>query len=147
MYVDESGFAANAYRTHGYAPIGQRLYGLKPGRRSARTSLLAAFCERRLLHSWLFQGTCNANLFNQWLSQALCPHLTEKHVVILDNAAFHKSKKTAALIRATGAQLLYLPPYSPDLNPIEHAFANIKRFRQQHSHLPLDEVIKVFDSS
>lgn len=68
-------------------------------------------------------------------------------MVILDNAAFHKSAKTAALIRATGAQLLYLPPYSPDLNPIEHAFANIKRFRRHHAHLSLDEVIKVFDSA
>jgi putative transposase len=86
-------------------------------------------------------------LFNQWLRQELCPTLTANHVVILDNATFHKSQKTQSLIHATGAKLLYLPPYSPDLNPIERQFGVIKRYREYHAHLSLTEIINVFDSS
>ena len=78
----------------------------------------------------LFPGACDTLAFNAWLEHQLCPLLDETHVVILDNAPFHKGSETQRLIAETGASLLFLPPYAPELNPIEKDFANIKRSRQ-----------------
>ena len=75
----------------------------------------------------------------------LCPLLDETHVVIMDNASFHKGSETAALIRGSGARLLFLPPYSPELNPIEKDFANIKRRRQYNAETSIDDIIKVYN--
>lgn len=75
----------------------------------------------------------------------LCPLLDDNHVVIMDNASFHKGSETAALIRGSGADLLFLPPYSPELNPIEQDFANIKRIRQYNAETSIDDIIKVYN--
>lgn len=73
-----------------------------------------------------FQGTCNTRFFNAWLQQVLIPCLKPGQVLILDNASFHRSKESKALVEAAGCKLMFLPPYSPDLNPIEKYWANIK---------------------
>ena len=73
-----------------------------------------------------FQGTCNTELFNTWLKQVLIPELKPGQVLILDNASFHKSEISRKLVEAAGCKLLFLPPYSPDLNPIEKYWANLK---------------------
>ena len=74
----------------------------------------------------------------------LCPLLDDSHVVIMDNASFHKGSEMEALIRSSGASLLFLPPYSPELNPIEKDFANIKRMRQYNAETSIDDIIKVY---
>lgn len=74
-----------------------------------------------------FEGTCDANLFNEWLKQMLIPNLIPGQVLILDNASFHKSTESQKLVEAAGCKILFLPPYSPDLNPIEKYWANMKR--------------------
>lgn len=81
---------------------------------------------------------------NTWLWEMLCPLLTEKHVVILDNAGLHKRSQIVGRISSCGARLLFLPPYSPELNPIEKDFANIKRMRQYTAEASIDEFIKVY---
>ena len=144
IFVDESGFEPDAYRCYGYARRGVRLHGLRSGQRRPRTNLLACRHKGRLRAPWLFEGACNTALFNQWLEQELCPVLGEGTVVVMDNAVFHKSKRTRELIEATGAILLYLPPYSPDLNPIEHSFGTMKRRRSNAPHLSLDELVASF---
>ena len=131
-------------RLFGYSPIGQRIYGLKSGQKRPRTSLLAAQIGRNLEAPLLFQGTCNTEVFNTWIEEQLLPLLHEKSLVIMDNAIFHKSQKTKDLIESKGAKLLFLPPYSPDLNPIEKKFGSLKRFRQYNAHLSLDEIIKIY---
>jgi isftu1 transposase len=73
-----------------------------------------------------YQGTCDANLFNLWLKDFLLPSLGPGYTLVMDNAAFHKSEDTRDLIEGAGCQLLFLPPYSPDLNPIEKCWANLK---------------------
>ena len=78
-------------------------------------------------------------------SEMLCPLLDDTHVLIMDNASFHKGSETAALIRDSGASLLFLPPYSPELNPIEKDFANIKRIRQYNAETSIDDIIKVYN--
>ena len=92
----------------------------------------------------LFQGASDALAFNVWLEHQLCPLLDETHVVIMDNASFHKGSETARLIAATGASLLFLPPYAPELNPIEKDFANIKRRYQYNPEASIEEIIKVY---
>ncbi len=73
-----------------------------------------------------FEGTCDTSLFNAWLKQGLIPLLTPGHVLILDNASFHKSGESRKLVEDAGCKMLFLPPYSPDLNPIEKYWANMK---------------------
>ncbi len=141
MYVDESGFAATTQRAYGWAPRGRQVYGLRSGNRRPRTSLIAALQHKRLLAPVLFAGTCNTLAFNAWLRQALRPHLTANTVVVLDNASFHKSQETEQIITETGAKLLFLPPYSPHLMPIEHTFGTLKKNRAYHPHLTLDQIV------
>lgn len=143
VYVDESGFERTVTRQYGYSPIGKRVYGLRSGNKRPRTSLLAAkIPEHPLQATFLFQGTCNTLLFNAWAEHFLVPMLSSQHVVVMDNAIFHKSVKTRQLIENTGATLLFLPPYSPDLNPIEKSFANLKRHREFNEHLTIDQLIQ-----
>ena len=73
-----------------------------------------------------FEGTCDTDLFNVWLKQELLPSLTPGQVLILDNASFHKSVATRKLVESFGCEIFFLPPYSPDLNPIEKYWANMK---------------------
>lgn len=91
-----------------------------------------------------FDGTCDTASFNAWLKTRLCPRLNTHNLIVMDNAAFHKSPETAQLIEETGATLLFLPPYSPDLNPIEHDFAALKKNREYHAHAAIDEIIKAY---
>ncbi len=74
-----------------------------------------------------YKGTCDTRLFNIWLKDFLIPELKAGQVVIMDNATFHKSKETQELIKKSGCRILFLPPYSPDLNPIEKFWANFKK--------------------
>ena len=73
-----------------------------------------------------FKGTCNTEVFNAWIEQVLLSELKPGQVVIMDNAAFHESPKTRKLIESVGCKLIFLPPYSPDLNPIEKYWTNLK---------------------
>ena len=88
---------------------------------------------------------CNAQIFNQWLEEFLCPVLHDNHVVLMDNASFHKSNKTQELIEQAGGTLLFLPPYSSDFNPIEHNFAAIRKIREFHEHETIDSIIKNYN--
>lgn len=144
VHIDECGFASSTARRYGYAPKGHRVDGLVSGQRRPRTSLLAARIEGRLDEPLLFEGTCDTAVFNTWLKTRLCPRLTAQHLVIMDNAAFHKSAETAELIEATGATLLFLPPYSPDFNPIEQDFAALKKRREYQDHATLNEIVKAY---
>ena len=126
VHIDECNFATSTARRYGYAPKGQRVDGLVSGHRWPRTSLIAARMEGRLEEPLLFEGTCDTVVFNTWLQTRRCPRLNAQHLVILDNASFHESPETAQLIAATGATLLFLPPYSPDVNPIEHDCSALK---------------------
>lgn len=144
VYIDECGFAPSPVRRYGYAPKGQRVDGLVSGHRRPRTSLIAARMDGRLAEPCLFEGTCDTAVFNAWLKTRVCPRLNAQHRVIMDNAAFHPSPETAQLIEATGATLLFLAPYSPDLNPIEQDFAALKKRREYQEQATLDAIVKTY---
>ncbi len=145
VYVDESGFSNADIRRYAYAPKGIGVSDKISGsHRYASTSLIAARIGDSFTAPLLFQGASDALAFNAWLEHQLCPLLHETHVVIMDNASFHKGSETARLIAETGASLLFLPPYAPELNPIEKDFANIKRSRQYNPEASIDQIIKMY---
>lgn len=144
VYVDECGFRAESYRQHGYAPKGERVLGLISGRRTRTTTLVAARIDSTFTAPCLFDSSCDSACFNAWLEAYLCPRLSASDVVVLDNAKIHKTRQTRELIEASGAEVLFLPPYSPDYNPIEHDFANIKRLREYNADITIDEVINMY---
>jgi putative transposase len=100
--------------------------------------------EGRLEEPLLFEGTCDTVVFNAWLKMRLCPRLTGEPLVIMDHAAFHKSPETLHLMKKTGATLLFLPPYSPDLNPIEHDFSALKKHREYQEPTSLAQIVKAY---
>ena len=130
VYIDETGFDAQCYRDHGWGFKGQKIHGERSGKRWHRTSLLLAQRGLERFAPMLFTGTCTAVLFNAWLEKFLVPQLKAGQTVIMDNAAIHKSQRTREIIESAACQLLFLPPYSPDFNPIEKTFGFLKRKRK-----------------
>jgi transposase len=124
--VDETGFDAPLIRNYGYAPRGQRLYGDHTGKRFARTSLIAGLKRGKALAPMEFKGYCNTDVVMAWVNKLLIPALSKGDVVIWDNATFHKSPRLREAFERAGIGLLFLPAYSPDLNPIEQFWATLK---------------------
>ena len=125
-YLDECGVDHRLYREWGRAPRGERIYAAVAGKRRERTSLIAASQNSRLVAPLVFQGSCNTEVVDTYFEKVLLPELPKGSVIVLDNARFHQSPTTAALVAAAGCELLFLPAYSPDLNPIEHIWASFK---------------------
>ena len=116
------------YKQKGWGKIGKTLLHEITGKRIKRTSVLAALNQKNILAPLLFEGTCNTELFVAWIQQQLLPSLTTEQTVIMDNASIHKSQKLRSFIEGAGCKLIYLPPYSPELNPIETFWANMKKW-------------------
>ena len=130
VFLDESGFAHDMPRTHGYALKGQRCFGTHDWGAKGRTNVIGALLAGVLLTISLFNSTINTEIFDAWVLQDLIPKLPPKSVIILDNATFHKGKTMKQALQEAGHTLLYLPPYSPDLNPIEKKWAQAKKIRR-----------------
>ena len=147
IYIDESGFEETYQRHHGWAKKGQKTYGDQPGKRQKRTNLIAGKLGKKLLAPVLFDSSTNAIWFNDWLKNHLFKELPEGAVVIMDNAAFHKTAETQRLFKESSFELLYLPPYSPDFNPIERDFAIMKKRRMfLPTNTSLDQIIYSYGS-
>ena len=129
--MDESGANRALCPRYGYAPKGERSCGHAPRNRGANTSLLAALGPQGLLASMTVEGSTNKEVFLSYLQNVLCPALRPGQTVIMDNLAVHKNEAVRAQIEACGCRLWFLPSYSPDFNPIEHAFAKLKHSLRQ----------------
>jgi transposase len=127
VYVGESGLNKYLQREHARAKAGTPVYGATSGQRYARESFIAAKLQSRILAPFCYEGPCDTELFNVWLKEFLIPELKPGQVVIMDNANFHKSQYSQELIEKAGCKVLFLPPYPPDLNPIEIFLANFKK--------------------
>jgi transposase len=125
-YLDECGVDHRLYRAWGRAPKGERIYAAVAGKRRARTSVIAASQNSKLVAPLTFEGACNTEVVDAYFEKVRLPVLPPGSVIALDNARFHQSPTTAALVAAAGCALLFLPAYSPDLNPIEHIWATVK---------------------
>jgi len=126
IFIDESGLNTKMTRLHGRAPRGERCFGSVPHGHWKSFTFIAALRHDRLSAPWLLDGPMDGESFRTYIAEVLCPELEPGDVVILDNLACHKVAGVAEAIAKRGARLLPLPAYSPDLNPIEMAFAKLK---------------------
>ena len=118
-------------RLYGRCPKNQRCVASVPHGHWQSSTFIAALRAESITAPFLIEGAVNAEIFTAYLEKVLCPELQRGDVVILDNLSTHKIPTVAALVSARGATVRYLPPYSPDLNPIEMAFAKLKSHLRQ----------------
>ena len=113
---------------YGWAPSHQRVYADKPVARGSRISTIGGMSINGIETAMCFEGTLNTVVFLYFIEHFLVPVLTSKHVVVMDNASVHKNTDVLEMIENTGASLIYLPPYSPEFNPIEMAWSKLKQY-------------------
>src|ERR1700739_32693 len=126
VFIDETGTSTNMARLRGRAPRGERLVGKIPHGHWKTTTFVAGLRSTALIAPCVIDGPMNGNAFLAYVEQVLAPTLKPGDVVVLDNLSAYKMPGVREAIKATGAELLYLPPYSPDFNPIEQLFAKLK---------------------
>ena len=129
--MDESGFAVDMPRINGYSQIGKRCYGKCNWHAKGRVNVIGAAINMNFVAVTLFEDYIDSDVFYQWTINCLLPILTQNSVIVLDNAAFHKRQDIQQVITNAGHILKYLPAYSPDLNQIEHKWAQAKKFRRK----------------
>jgi transposase len=117
-------------RTHGYTPRGKRCFSVKDWQAKGRTNVIGALLGATLLTASLFECTIDSDVFHAWITQELLPKLPEQTIIVMDNATFHKRQDTQKAITHAGHNIEFMPPYSPDLNPIEHKWAQAKSIRR-----------------
>jgi transposase len=138
VFIDETWAKTNMTRLRGRAPVGERLVAAVPHGHWKTTTLLAALGHRGMRCSMTLDGAVNRDAFEAFVRQVLVPSLSAGDVVVMDNLSSHKGPRVRAMVEAAGASVLYLPAYSPDLNPIELAFAKLKQLLRSAGHRTVD---------
>ncbi len=138
VFIDETWASTNMARVYGRAPRGERLRAGIPHGHWKTTTFVAGLRRSGMVAPFVLDGAINRAAFETYIEQVLVPELQPGDVVVMDNLSSHKGPKVRALIEAAGAELLYLPPYSPDFNPIENAFAKLKAALRKAAERTLD---------
>jgi transposase len=138
VFIDETWASTNMARTHGRAPRGERLRAAIPHGHWLTTTFVAGLRNTGMVAPMVLDGPINGSLFLDYVEQVLVPELRPGDIVVMDNLGSHKGAGVGAAIEAAGASLLYLPPYSPDFNPIEQAFAKLKAALRAAAERSLD---------
>lgn len=125
-------------RTRGRAPAGQRVIDYAPGGHWNTTTFLAGLRKDALVAPLVVDGPINGEIFLAWIKQHLAPTLKKGDIVLMDNLSSHKVQGVLEALKAVGAEVLYLPPYSPDFNPIEMVFSKLKAFLRKFKERTLD---------
>ena len=128
VYIDESGIEMSDCKDRGWGKKNEKLVGKKSGKYYERTNIIAGYVNHKSIAPMIFNGSCNTKLFKTWVEEFLIKELQAGQFVVMDNAAFHRSQKARDLIQSVGCKVIFLPPYSPDFNPIEKFWANMKRW-------------------
>lgn len=126
MFIDETWASTNMARSRGRAPRGQRLRAAIPHGHWKTTTFVAGLRNTGMIAPMVLDGPINGPTFQAYVDQVLIPELRPGDIVVMDNLGSHRRPSIRVAIEAAGARLLYLPPYSPDFNPIENAFAKLK---------------------
>ena len=126
-YIDECGIDRYLYREYAYSPRGVIAYGKISGKKFKRTNIVAAKCGDKIVAPMVYEGTTDCILFEHWFEKVLLKSAPKYSVFVMDNAAFHRKSKLRELAERADCDILFLPPYSPDLNLIEKYWAWLKR--------------------
>ena len=143
VFVDEMGVHTSLASLYGYSPEGERVRLKVPRNRGRNTTLLAAMTLDGMGETMAVEGSTNQEVFEAYVEHALAPTLEAGQVVILDNLSAHKPARVRELIEEQGCELIYLPAYSPDFNPIEEAFAKIKGILRRAGARTKDALVDV----
>ncbi|MEM6552625.1 MAG: IS630 family transposase [Planctomycetota bacterium] len=138
IFIDETWCKTNRTRLRGRAPVGERLVEKVPHGHWKTTTLVAALDHRGMRCGMTVEGPVNGEVFVAFCERVLSPTLQPGDIVVMDNLSAHKVAGVRDAIRAVGAGVLYLPPYSPDLNPIELAFSKLKALMRSAEHRAVD---------
>jgi transposase len=139
VFIDETWAKTNMAPIRGWGPRGERLPAKVPHGHWKTLTFIAALRHDRIEAPCVFDGPINASSFTAYVEQVLVPTLMPGDIVILDNLGSHKGKAIRQAIRAVGAKLFFLPPYSPDLNPIEQVFAKLKHLMRKAARRTVEE--------
>jgi transposase len=131
VFVDECGTHTSMAPLYGYAPRGERLRLRVPRRRGKNTTLLSSMTLLGMGPSLAVEGATTARVFETYVKKVLAPSLRPGQMVLMDNLGAHRPKRVRELVEERGCELMYLPSYSPDFNPIEEAFAKIKHLLRE----------------
>jgi transposase len=115
-------------RVYGRALRCQRVHGFISGKRAGRTNVVAGYCDGRILGEFCYKGSTTAKVFEEWFRKFLLPETNKGDAIILGNASFHNKKRLKEYAAVYKVIVIFLPAYSPDYNPIEHIWANLKSF-------------------
>ncbi len=143
MFIDETWASTNMARRYGRAPRGERLRAAVPHGHWKTTTFVAGLRLDGVVAPLVLDGPINATAFEAYVEQFLAPTLQPGDIVVMDNLSSHKGPKVRALIEAVGAKLLYLPPYSPDFNPIEKLFSKLKALLRKAAERTVDGLWRV----
>ena len=138
VFIDETWASTNMARRHGRAPKGQRLRVGVPQGHWKTTTFLAGLATRGMIAPFVLDGPINKDAFETYVAKVLVPELRPGDIVIMDNLSSHKGPRVREMIEAANAGLLYLPPYSPDFNPIENAFSKLKAHLRKAAERTVD---------
>ena len=140
MFLDETWTKTNMAPLRGWAPRGQRIKAKVPHGHWKTMTFVAALRHDRIEAPWLLDGPINGECFRAYIEKVLVPTLQQGDIVLADNLGSHKSKAVHQAIRAAGARFLFLPKYSPDLNPIEQFFAKLKHWLRKAARRSIDAI-------
>ena len=140
MFIDETWIKTNMAPIRGWGPEGERLVGFAPDGRWRTLTFLAALRANALTEPCVFDGPINGTMFRAYVEQSLVPTLRPGDIVVLDNLGSHRGKAVRTAILDAGAKLAFLPPYSPDLNPIEQVFAKVKHWMRMAQERSIDAI-------
>jgi len=144
IYLDESGVTTSMTRLRGHCRGGRRIHEATPGGHWKIMTILSAMSLGGMIATMTIEEPTDSDIFLAYVEHVLCPKLEPGHVVVMDNLSSHKAERVCELIEKQGAKVLYLPPYSPDLNPIEKAWSKLKqllRSTKARSKQALDQAI------
>lgn len=140
VFLDESGAKSNLCRTRGRCPVGQRLVAKIPHGHWKTTTIISAVGLRGPFAPAAFDGPADREVFGAYVRQVLAPQLRPNDIVIMDNLQPHKAAGVREAIEAAGASVLYLPPYSPDFNPIENLWSKLKTYLRSAAARTFDDL-------
>jgi transposase len=138
VFIDETWASTNMARLRGRAPMGERLRAGIPYGHWKTTTFVAGLRRTGMVAPMVLDGPINARAFQAYVEQVLVPELRPGDIVVMDNLSSHKGLAVRQAIEAAGAHLLFLPPYSPDFNPIENAFAKLKALLRKTAERTVD---------